>query len=207
MKMWMYKLIYGNRSISIPWETGPRDALVDLVESGRVNPCRAIDLGCGTATNVIYLAQHGFNVTGVDFIPAAIELGRGKAREAGVEPNLVVDDLTNLQHINGTFDLLVDYGTLDDLSPSRRDLYMQNVLPLTHPGSLFLLYSFEWMPRWWERLFSLNLALYPGEVEQRFGKTFEIEVLTRVETGSSFMPMYAAYLMTRNGQIEGEIHE
>jgi SAM-dependent methyltransferase len=193
----MYELIYRNPSISIPWESGPREALVSLVQSGRVKPCRAIDLGCGTATNVIFLTQNGFDVTGVDFIPAAIEIGRFKLQQAGARANLVVDDLTNLQHINGTFDLLVDYGTLDDLSTSRRDLYMKNVLPLTHPGSLFLLFCGEWVLRWWERLFLDGAALKPGEVECRFGEHFKVEVLSREETGSVFMPMWATYLLTR----------
>jgi SAM-dependent methyltransferase len=204
---------------------------VSLVQSGRVKPCRAIDLGCGTATNVIFLTQNGFDVTGVDFIPAAIEIGRFKLQQAGARANLVVDDLTNLQHINGTFDLLVDYGTLDDLSTSRRDLYMKNVLPLTHingtfdllvdygtlddlstsrrdlymknvlplthPGSLFLLFCGEWTPRWWERMFLDGAALKPGEVECRFGEHFNVEVLSREETGSVFMPMWATYLLTR----------
>lgn len=180
---------------------------MNLVEDGRVRPCRAIDLGCGTATNVVYLAQHGFDVTGVDFIPAAIELGRAKALQAGVEPRLVVDDLTNLQHIHGTFDLLVDYGTLDDMSPPHRHLYMKNVLPLTHPGSVFLLYCFEWPPRWWERLFFDGMALSPGEVEERFGKHFEIEVLSKTESGYKMMPMWAVYLMTRKGHIKGGDHD
>jgi SAM-dependent methyltransferase len=193
----MYELIYRNPSISIPWESGPGEALVSLVQSGRVKPCRAIDLGCGTATNVIYLAQNGFDVTGVDFIPAAIEIGMFKLRQAGAGADLVVDDLTNLQSINGTFDLLLDYGTLDDLSMSRRDLYVNNVLPLTHPGSLFLLFCGEWPPRWWERMFLDGAALKPGEVEDRFGEYFKIEVLSKEETGSSFMPKWATYLLTR----------
>lgn len=198
MKKWMYELIYRYPFISIPWESGPGEALVSLVESGRVKTCRAIDLGCGSASNVIYLAQRGFDVTGLDFIPAAIEMSHVRARQSGVEANLVVDDLTNLQHVNGTFDLLLDYGTLDDLSPSRRDLYMKNLLPLTHPGSLFLLFCGEWPPRWWERMFLDNAALQPGEVEHRFGEYFEIEVISKIETGSRFMPMWATYLMTRN---------
>lgn len=200
MKKWMYELIYRYPYISIPWGTSRGEALVSLVENGRVKPCRAIDLGCGAAGNVIYLAQHGFDVTGVDFIPAAIELGRGKAREAGVEANFVVDDLTNLQHVNGAFDLLVDCGTLDDLRPSRRDLYMKNVLPLTHPGSLFLLFCFEWAPRWWERPFSDRVggAMKPGEIEHRFGEYFEIEVVSEIKTGFFLMPTIVTYLMTRN---------
>ncbi len=68
--------------ISIPWDTGLREGLVNLVESGRAKPCLAIDLGCGTAINVVYLARHGFDVTGVDYSPAAIGMGRVRAREA-----------------------------------------------------------------------------------------------------------------------------
>ena len=200
---WMYELMYRYSFISIPWDTGPREGLVSLVESGRVKPCRAIDLGSGTASNVIYLAQHGFEVTGVDYSPAAIEMGRARAREAGVEVGFIEDDLTNLQHVNDTFDLLVDYGTLDDLSPPQRDLYMKNVLLLTHQGSLFLLYCFEWELRWWERLLAGigSMAMEPGEAEVRFGDYFEIERVAGEKTGSRFMPAYAIYLMTRKEEV------
>jgi SAM-dependent methyltransferase len=196
---WMYELMYRYSFVPIPYDTGPREALVSLVESGRIQPGRAIDLGSGTASNVIYLAQHGFDVTGVDFSPAAIEMGRIRAHEAGVEVTFIEDDLTNLQHVNDTFDLLVDYGTLDDLRPPQRDLYMKNVLQLAHQGSLFLLYCFEWELRWWERLFAVigAMAMEPGEAERRFGEYFEIERVAGGETGSWFMPGWATYLMAR----------
>ncbi len=196
---WLYELMYRYPFIPIPWETGPREGLVNLVESGRAKPCRAIDLGSGTASNVVYLAQHGFDVTGVDYSPAAIEMGLVRAREAGVEVTFIEDDLTNLQRVYGTFDLLVDYGTLDDLRPSQRDLYMKNVLPLAHPGSLFLLACFEWAPRWWERPFSdrVGVAMKPGEVERRFGEYFEFERVAKIKTGSRLMPAIATYLLTR----------
>jgi cyclopropane fatty-acyl-phospholipid synthase-like methyltransferase len=83
-------------------------------------------------------------VTGVDYAKSAIKLGRSRARKAGVSVTFIEDDLTDLRHIKGTFDLLVDYGTLDDLSPKERDLYVKNVLPLTHPDTIFLLFCFEW---------------------------------------------------------------
>ena len=51
----------------IPWnfETPPND-LVELVDAGKVNPCKTVDLGCGTGNYAIYLASQGFNVTGID---------------------------------------------------------------------------------------------------------------------------------------------
>lgn len=190
-----YDILY--RYFRAPWDIGPRKELVALVESGRIKPCRAIDLGSGTANNCIFLAQHGFEVIGVDYAPAAIEKGRKMAQTAGVQVNFTLDDLTNLRHITGVFDLLVDYGTLDDLSPKKRDLYLQNVLPLTHPGTIFLLYCFEWPPRWWERPFHANMAFDSGEVERRFGRYFEIERIAGRIDYAAFPPGDAVYLMTR----------
>lgn len=194
---WFYEITYSR--FRAPWDVGARKELVELVESGRLKPCRAIDLGSGTASNCIYLAQRGFEVTGVDFASAAIALGRQRAAEAGVAVNFVEDDLTDLRHVSGPFDLLVDYGTLDDLSLKDRDLYMQNVLPLTHPGSRFLLYCFEWQPRWWERPYFFRMACEPGEIERRFGPRFEIERYDGRATGSWLMPGWAVYLMRRKG--------
>ncbi len=167
---WFYEILYGR--LRAPWDIGARKELVELVECGRIKPCRAIDLGSGTASNCIFLAQRGFDVTGVDFAASAIELGRKRARAANVNVNFIVDDLTNLQHTRGTFDLLVDYGTLDDLTPANRDLYLQNVLPHTHPKSQFVLYCFEWTPRWWEQPFFHNMACEPGEIARRKMKTW-----------------------------------
>lgn len=190
-----YEILY--RYFRAPWDIGPRRELVHLVESGRLLPGRALDLGSGTASNCIYLAKHGFEVTGVDFAPAAIEKGRALARAEGVSVNFIVDDLTALKHVVGTFDLLIDYGTLDDLRPKHRALYMRSVIPLTHPGSLFLLYCFEWKPRWWEGPLYDTLALRIGEASTRFAPYFEIEEIAREEIPHGFPRGYAVYLMTR----------
>lgn len=198
--MGVMKLFYelGYRFSRMPWDVGPRVELVELVESGRIKPGRAIDLGSGTGSNCIYLAQHGFKVTGLDYARSAIELGRTRAKKAAVSVNFIVDDLTNLQHVDGSFDLLVDYGTLDDLTKKDRNLYKENVLPLTHRGTVFLLYAFEWKARWWERPIYSRLALDLGEAEERFGMHFEIERIAGRIDYSNFPPGYAVYLMTRN---------
>lgn len=188
----------GYRYFRVPWDGGPRTELMQLVESGRLRPGRAIDLGSGTGWNCIFLAQHGFRVTGVDFAAGAIELGRRRAQEAGVEVEFVQDDLTRLQHVDGTFDLLVDYGTLDDLNPNDRDRYIRNVLPLTHPGSRILLFAFEWEPRRWEQILHARMALRPGEAESRFRPYFDIERYAGETLSTGFIRGWAVYLMTRN---------
>jgi cyclopropane fatty-acyl-phospholipid synthase-like methyltransferase len=178
----LYRIIRIFR-VPIEWVFGSHPELAELVESGRIAPGRAIDLGCGVGNEAIYLASNGFDVTGVDFSSTAIRIARDKADAASVEVTFIEDDLTNLRHIGGTFDLVVDYGALNDLTQQERDLYMSNVLPLTRPGSRFLLMCFE-------------KKLPSDEVEQRFGETFNIEIIAK--KSEDVLPRYIVfYLMTR----------
>lgn len=194
-----YEITY--RYFRAPWDVGAREELVALVEGGRIQPCRTIDLGCGAGANAIYLAQHGFDVTGVDYAEAAIEKARARAREAGVQVDFLVDDLTNLRHASGTFDFLLDYGVLDDLRPRQREPYLRNLLPLTHAGSHYLLWGFEYPRRWWERFVPFyDVPFDPGEIEQRFNPYFDIEKIGGKLDYSKWPPGYAVYLMTRKGE-------
>jgi SAM-dependent methyltransferase len=194
---WLYDFIYRHEINA--WDIGPRKELVDFIESGRVQPCPTVYLGSGTAKNAIFMAQRGFDVTGVDYSAEAVELGRRRAQEAGVDVDFIQDDLTDLRHISGSFDFLVDFGTLDDLSEEDRALYVENVVPLAAPGSLFFLWAFEWPTRWQDRLNPFPMKLDPGEVERRFGEWFEIESLSEdlKPDLSGFEPGTATYLMTR----------
>jgi SAM-dependent methyltransferase len=185
-----------------PWVGQARPELVELVTLGEMQPGRAIDLGCGEGDNAIFLAQHGFQVTGVDFSRAGIAKAKVKARGAGADVDFMIDDLTGLAGVKGQFDLLVDYGTFDDLSTKDRAAYVDQVTALAKAGAKFLLWCFEWELKGWERVATAilpfgNLALRPGEVELWFGDTFDI---TRI-AGESDLPRWprgwAAYLLTR----------
>ena len=182
----------------LPWELGPREELVDLVTRRRLRPGRVLDLGCGSGANAVFLARHGFEVVGVDFAPAALAKARSAAAAAEVDLELVEADLTDLSASSlGTFDLLVDYGTLDDLPPDGRDRYVANVLPLAAPKSQFLLWCFEWPPRRRDRLLRLH-PLVPGEVDRRFGERYEIERIAGTAPDlRRLVAAYATYLMTR----------
>ena len=63
----------------LPWDTGtPDPVLVEMIESHAIVPGRALEVGCGTGTNAIYLADHGFDVVGVDISPLAVDNARGQ---------------------------------------------------------------------------------------------------------------------------------
>jgi len=188
-----------------PWVGEARSELVSLVNEGTLRPGRAIDLGCGEGDNAIFLAQHGFEVTAVDFAPAAIARARAKAAAAEVAIDFVVDDLTSLTRVSGEFDVLVDYGSLDDLGLRQRDAYIDAVVPLARPGAMFLLWCFEWELSRGERLLTSllpfgKLTLAPGEAERRFGPEFDVRRIAG-ESGLDGWPRgWAAYLMTRHNR-------
>jgi SAM-dependent methyltransferase len=192
-----------------PWDDGPRKAFAGLVESGRLKPGRLLELGSGAARNAIYLAMHGFEVTGVDRDPSLVALARKKAMAARVPAKFVVDDLTNLQKVTGPFDVLVDYSTLDDLEPEERDRYVQSLLPLTRPGSQFVIYCLEWALSWWEKLtlrilshFGFGqLTVEPGEVMRRFGEHFHIHKIAGETQKHDYPRGYAVYLLIRKATL------
>jgi SAM-dependent methyltransferase len=201
VKAWLYDWMYRRGA---PWEIGARSELVDLVTAGRLDPSthpRAVDLGCGTGANTVFLAEQGFDVVGVDFSSVALEKARGKAREAGVADRcrLVRGDLTGADPpVEGPFDLLVDYGTLDDLKGDRRRAMARMVTRLSRPGSQFLLWCFHGPKRelpWISFSGPSRMAagLEPGEEAALFGGAFTIERLPEPTSDTHC----ACFLMTR----------
>jgi SAM-dependent methyltransferase len=204
MRPFLYDLMY---RWGAPWEIGPRSELVELVESGRLTPerlapGRAIDLGCGSGANSIFLAQRGFEVVGVDFSAVALRKAEGRSAAAGVSDRVafVRGDLTadTIEGAGGPFDLLVDYGTLDDLGNGGRRRMADTVIRLARPGAAFLLWAFYAARADLPRISfggpsKVAPGLEPGEERELFGSAFRIERLPRPEPGSRF----ACFLMER----------
>jgi cyclopropane fatty-acyl-phospholipid synthase-like methyltransferase len=99
-------------------------------------------LGCGSGTNVITLAKHGWRVTGVDFARRAIQLANKKAQQNGVTVNLRIGDVTRLDQIFGPFDLDLDIGCYHSLSVDGRKDYSSKIVQLLSPSGTYLLYVF-----------------------------------------------------------------
>ena len=72
-----------------------------------------LELGCGTANNICFLAQEGFNATGIDGSDAAIEMGNKILKEKGLVAELICQDFTNLSNIKDqSFDMVIDRGSI-----------------------------------------------------------------------------------------------
>ena len=123
------------------WDTGiSPPELLDFIANH--NPGRALDLGCGTGTNVITLAKQGWDVTGVDFVRRAINIARKNAQQYGVEAQFIVEDVTRLAEIHGVFDLVLDIGCFHSLPPTTRQAYILKINQLLADKGTFLVYMF-----------------------------------------------------------------
>jgi SAM-dependent methyltransferase len=173
MNLWrklFYSIFYLGKP---PWDTGITPP--ELVEFVQNHPTgRALDLGCGSGTNVIYLDQHGWQATGVDFVQKAIRRARQKAGQAGVAANFYADDVTRLSKITGQFELVLDIGCFHSLPVPAKRVYAANLSRLLAPNGTFLIYGFLNPQN--EGTVGLNtadLALLADQlklVEQRTGK-------------------------------------
>lgn len=126
-----------------PWDSGVSPPeLVSFV--GATSAGKALDLGCGTGTNSVYLAQHGWDTTGVDFVPRAIAAAKQKASRAGVAPRLLVGDVTRLTQlgIGDGYSLLLDLGCFHSIPDEGRDAYVRGVTQVAAPGATMLLFCF-----------------------------------------------------------------
>jgi cyclopropane fatty-acyl-phospholipid synthase-like methyltransferase len=131
----------------IPWNiVTPPDVLVQLVESGVVRPCKTIDFGCGAGNYVIYLAGKGFDATGVDLSPTAIQMANENAQKKGVSCHfLVADVLGDLNEVTETFEFAYDWEMLHHLFPDKRGKYIENVYKILSPNGKYLSVCFSEM--------------------------------------------------------------
>ncbi|RAU94310.1 class I SAM-dependent methyltransferase [Mycolicibacter senuensis] len=131
-----------------PWEghalaRGLRN-LVELDAGVGLAPGTALDLGCGTGDNSIYLAQNGWRVTGVDFAPRALRAAHAKARAGKVSVRFVCADIAQLDSagLGDDFDLATDSGCLHGMNDHDRAVYAQQVNAVTGPDSRLLIVAF-----------------------------------------------------------------
>lgn len=186
--LWNLSYLFGKT----PWDTGITPPEVRaIVEGERVKPGRALDLGCGTGTNVIYLAQHGFDVTGVDISSRAIAAARRKIEQAGLaaRAHVYAGDVTRLETlpITGQFDLALDIGCLHAVDVPARLRYAQGLARRVRPGGLYMLYAFDSC-----KGRGLRVGLQPKDAQRLFATMF---TLLQVDYGQDRVGAGSAWYM------------
>jgi SAM-dependent methyltransferase len=134
-----------------PWDGHPLARGLRLLVEGNsappLAPRTALDLGCGTGDNSIYLAQQGWQVTAVDFIPRALETARAKATDSTADTaavNFVQADVTDLSAagVGSDFGLIVDSGCIHGMNDHDRTAYVREITALAAPDARLLIIAF-----------------------------------------------------------------
>ena len=94
-----------------PWDLARPDFnLIDTVTKTPIEACSALNVGCGTGQDSIWLAQHGFLATGVDVSEIALEKARDNAFEAKAECTLLLHDFLEREVPGTPFGFVFDRG-------------------------------------------------------------------------------------------------
>ena len=119
--------------------------LFEREETGQEPPFgKALDLGCGSATWGVRLAARGWQVTGVDNVPAAVGRAEQRIHQAGVDMRVVLGDVTRLRQsaVGSGYHLVLDTGTFHGLTPAQRLDMGREVTSIAAEGATVILDCF-----------------------------------------------------------------
>jgi SAM-dependent methyltransferase len=124
----------------LPWDSGiASKELIRVLDEEKIMPCRAVELGCGTGTNSVYLASRGFDITGMDCSPVALEQARKKAAAAGSDAKFLEADLCRVNLQLEPFEFIFDRGCYH--SVRRVDIagFLRTLRQFSKPGTRYLM--------------------------------------------------------------------
>src|SRR5262245_15660974 len=108
----------------MPWYNENLDSdLEEELDQREITNGRFLDLGAGPATQAVWLAKRGLNITGSDLSEAAIKRAR-TTYASEKNANFVVDDILNSNFNENQFDYIFDRGCFHVLLPINRQRYI-----------------------------------------------------------------------------------
>ncbi len=135
------KIYLGERE-EIPWDVGNSSKeLSESVES--ITPCFALDVGCGTGTEAIYLAKRGFKVSAVDISETAIQIAKDKAKKENVNIDFKVGSVLNIPFDSNVFGFVNDRGCFHAIEPKDREKFTSEINRVLKSGGLYLMLCFS----------------------------------------------------------------
>jgi len=178
MNRLIYRLMY---LLTKPgWDSGVTPPeVVQAFESSDPPAGPALDLGCGTGTNAIFMARHGLDVTALDYTPEAISRAKRKVAQAGLADHirLQVADVTRLADLDiPELGFALDIGCFHGLSPEGRARYVAALSALLRPGGRYMLYTIDPHDEG-----PVSFGMTPAQIESILSPAFDI---TRQERGA-----------------------
>ena len=176
MKQLEYDKDYYNRRYMgmPPWEQEEARPLIKKLTEFGLNG-KILDVGCGTGKNSIYIADQGFEITGIDFSEMAIQKARENAKKVGSTANFFVRDFFELPKDGKKYETIIDCGLYHTLTNKLKENYTDIIEELLNHGGKFYLFCTS-------ENFGFGPAIVTkNEIEERFNKSFIINSIERIK--------------------------
>lgn len=158
------------------WDLGqPTPPFVHLLQSSEApEPGTAVVLGAGRGYEALLFAQHGFEVTAVDFAPSAVAAMAQLAQASGTPLRTLQRNIFDLvPECQGQFDYVIEHTCFCAIDPSLRPTYVQLVADLLKPNGTLLAVFFTH-----RRPGGPPYGSNPEEIRALFEPCFVVESLT-----------------------------
>lgn len=120
----------------------PSDGLIKCIKDYRIEPCRAIDVGCGQGRNTLWLASKGFQVVALDNSRSAIETLKKAAKAQNLKIDIRLADIRSFDFGTEKFDLVLIQTTLNHLEHNYIPAVCEKIMKSLAPKGLIYCVSF-----------------------------------------------------------------
>lgn len=139
-----FNAVYGDVP---PWDIGGVQPAMAALLAKYPPTGPVLDAGCGSGDLSIYLAKHGYEVLGIDFVEAAINAANEKLDSLPPEitrrVSFQVADALKPSLLGRQFGAVVDSGFYHLFDPEQCERYVEELGPALIPGGLYYLHAFD----------------------------------------------------------------
>ena len=122
---------FNSRYVSgdLPWDIQRPDYnLINMVQEYHISGGTALDVGCGTGDNVLWMANNGFIPTGIDLSREAIKMARKRGKEKGTLIHFHTLDFLKSRVPGAPFDFVFDRGCFHSFDTAEeRQMFVKHV--------------------------------------------------------------------------------
>jgi len=162
------------------YNTAPVEALIRSVaywlrdRGGKTDGLRFLEMGCGAGPTLVWLAQKGINVSGVDIAVNALELARANLSRSGYADrigSIVESSVTKTPFEDASFDGIVESCVFQHLPKADRIAAFREVARLLKPGGIFVGHVLADAHTTFQKLKGSQLADDPGSLRLEDGSS------------------------------------